>query len=117
MYGRSFDPWPTRLFGTHWCGPGGGGPAVNALDAACEAYDKCYDAAGLSATNNTGSGGISLNQAAAASSCNAALYNAAQAHPELPGSTRVKMWLKYGDKLSVLTSGKVHDILAQGTGH
>jgi hypothetical protein len=27
-------PFPKRLFGTHWCGPGGGGPPVNDLDAA-----------------------------------------------------------------------------------
>ena len=31
--------YPKRLFGTHWCGPGGAGPPVNALDSACMAHD------------------------------------------------------------------------------
>lgn len=111
----TFDPWPIRYFGTHWCGPGGGGVPVNALDAACKARDQCFDAARISAINNTGSGTMTLQQAAAALGCNQALYNAASAHPELRGSTRVKMWLKNGDKLSIITGGFRGDVLAPGT--
>jgi RHS repeat-associated protein len=115
IYYREFDPWSIRMFGTHWCGPGGGGVPVNELDAACKAHDECFDAAGISAANNTGGGTMTLQQAAAASACNQALYEAARAHPELAGSTRVKMWLKNGDKLSILTGGMHKDVLAPGT--
>jgi RHS repeat-associated protein len=40
---NSSGNYPTRMFGTHWCGPGGAGPTVNQLDAACQAHDGCYD--------------------------------------------------------------------------
>jgi hypothetical protein len=32
------DPFPKRLFGTHWCGKGGAGPPINDLDAACMSH-------------------------------------------------------------------------------
>lgn len=32
----------------NWCGPGGGGPAMSALDEACEGHDKCYATCGIS---------------------------------------------------------------------
>lgn len=111
----SVDPYQTRLFGTHWCGPGGGGVPTNALDAACKAHDQCFDAAGISAANNAGGGSMTLQQAAAAQGCNAALGAAAAAHPELPGSTRVSEWLKHGDQLLVITGGRIDGNLAAGT--
>ncbi len=95
----TIDPYQTRLFGTHFCGPGGGGVPINALDAACKAHDECFGAAGLSAANNSGGGSMTLQQAAAAQGCNAALAAAAAAHPEIRGSTRVSEWLKHGDQL------------------
>lgn len=49
-------PVPTRLFGTHYCGPGGAGTPVNTLDVACQAHDACYDAHGLSVGSNFGFG-------------------------------------------------------------
>jgi RHS repeat-associated protein len=116
LYGkRRFDPWPIRLYGTHWCGPGGGGVPVNALDSACKAHDECFDAVGLSAADNSASGRLTLQQAVAASGCNAALGAAAAAHPELEGSTRVSEWLKHGDQLLALTGGRIDGHLAPGT--
>lgn len=32
------------LTGTNYCGPGGSGPVLNAVDAACAAHDKAYTA-------------------------------------------------------------------------
>ena len=109
------DPWKERLFGSHWCGPGGAGPPINALDAACKAHDQCFDAAGISAANNAGGGSMTLQQAAAARACNAALGAAAAANPGLPGSTRVSEWLKHGDQLLVITGGRIDGNLSPGT--
>ncbi|MDE1155564.1 MAG: hypothetical protein PW735_07500, partial [Acidobacteriaceae bacterium] len=96
----SMDPYSTGLFGTHWCGDGGGGVPTNVLDAACKAHDECFDAAGISAANNCVGGSMTLQQATAAQGCNAAL--GAAAHPNLPGSTRISEWLKHGDQLTVI---------------
>lgn len=41
-----------RLFGTHWCGPGGEGPTTGKLDEACRSHDMCYGANGLSVSSN-----------------------------------------------------------------
>jgi RHS repeat-associated protein len=48
------DPFDTnhRLFGTHYCGPGGGGNTTGSLDETCKAHDTCYADAGLSANDN-----------------------------------------------------------------
>jgi len=113
QFRMNFDPYPRRFFGTHWCGPGGGGVPVNALDAACNAHDQCFDAAGIAAANNAGGGNMTLQQAAAAQGCNAAL--AAAAHPELPGYTRVSQWLKHGDLLFAISHGRYDGQLAAGT--
>jgi hypothetical protein len=109
------DPYPTRLFGTHWCGPGGGGVPTNALDAGCKAHDQCFDTAGISAANNAAGGSMTLQQAAAAQACNAALAGVAEKNPSIPGSTRVSEWLKHGDQLMVITGGRVDGNLAPGT--
>jgi hypothetical protein len=50
-----YTPDLFNLFGTHYCGPGGGGATSGALDPACEVHDECYGAApegGISAGNN-----------------------------------------------------------------
>lgn len=107
------DPYQTRLFGTHWCGAGGGAVPVNALDSACKAHDQCFDAAGISAANNNGGGNMTLQQASAASQCNAALGAAAAAHPEIRGSTRISEWLRHGDEL--LPTLGIDGHLAAGT--
>jgi RHS repeat-associated protein len=61
-------PYPKRLFGTHWCGPGGGGPPVNDLDTACKAHDQCYDDIGVSASSNFHD--LSTTDAARVEACN-----------------------------------------------
>ena len=117
LYYRELDPWqaPSRFFGSHWCGPGGGGIPVSNLDAACKAHDQCFDAAGISAANNVGGGHMTLQQAGAAQGCNAALAAAAAANPNDPGSSLVSLWLKHGDQLLVLSGGRYDGKLAAGT--
>ncbi len=41
-----------RLFGTHYCGPGGGGGTTGGLDQLCAAHDACYRRNGVSAIDN-----------------------------------------------------------------
>ena len=41
-----------RLFGTHYCGPGGGGGTTGGLDSLCAAHDACYRKSGVSAIDN-----------------------------------------------------------------
>jgi len=50
-YADSSDP-NHRLFGTHYCGPGGGGAPTGGLDILCAAHDACYRANGVSAIDN-----------------------------------------------------------------
>src|SRR5579885_747130 len=50
-YADSSDP-NHRLFGTHYCGPGGGGAPTGGLDQLCAAHDACYRANGVSAIDN-----------------------------------------------------------------
>ncbi len=54
--GRSNVSYPERLFGTRWCGPGGAGPPVSGrsheLDVACKEHDDCYDANGITISDN-----------------------------------------------------------------
>jgi hypothetical protein len=82
--------YSTRLFGTHWCGPGGAGPTVNQLDAACQAHDQCYDANGFTPGSNWNPF-QSPNQIQALQQCNQNLCNAA-AQTNDPGSTRVALF-------------------------
>ena len=63
-----------RLFGTHYCGPGGGGSLSSLnpqLDAACKAHDKCFTLAGADMFTNIG------GYSAAVQECNQKLCNAA----------------------------------------
>ena len=60
--GKGATPVPTmpadpnrRLFGTHWCGRGGGGVPINSTDVACMHHDACFANIGLDADlYNTG---------------------------------------------------------------
>ena len=89
-----------RLFGTHFCGPGGGGSPNGGLDPACQAHDNCYATAGLSASSNGSGASLTLDQAAAAQGCNQALYDAARGHPnQLNGSAPLRQWLTKGDQV------------------
>jgi len=80
---------PTRLFGTHWCGPGGAGSPVNDLDAACQSHDKCYDSGGFSALSNFKN--LSATDAANLKACNQLLCNAAR-QSSAPGSSSVNLY-------------------------
>ncbi|NYF81308.1 RHS repeat-associated core domain-containing protein [Granulicella arctica] len=88
----STQTYPTRLFGTHYCGPGGAGPTVNSLDVACQAHDACYDAHGLSVGSNFGFG-LDHQKIMALQSCNQTLCNAAAATKDL-GATRVQLYFQ-----------------------
>lgn len=86
------DPFPKRLFDTHWCGLGGAGPTVNQLDAACQAHDACYANNGLTAGMNWGFG-ITPQSIRALQTCNQNLCSAAAATSD-PGSTRVQLYFQ-----------------------
>jgi RHS repeat-associated protein len=69
--------FPTeRLFGTHWCGPGGGDTPVNGLDAACMAHDACYKSGGFSFSDVFRV--LPPDQASAIQACNQQLCDAAR---------------------------------------
>jgi RHS repeat-associated protein len=74
--GTPTDPYKKRMFGTHWCGPGGEGPTVNSLDVACKAHDGCYDANGLTAGSNFNPL-MGMAKTNALQQCNQALCSAA----------------------------------------
>jgi hypothetical protein len=62
-----------RLFGTHYCGPGGGGSVGPGVDSACQVHDACYDGAGLHVGDNFRT--LSPSQSAALNFCNQQLCN------------------------------------------
>jgi RHS repeat-associated protein len=76
---QTTDTVQTLLFGTHWCGPGGGGWPVNELDSACQAHDRCYDANGLTIGDNSNPF-LAPGKSAALFNCNESLCIAAS-HP------------------------------------
>jgi RHS repeat-associated protein len=45
-------PFSATIPGTNWCGPGGKGPALDAVDALCYLHDACYAAADIKFLNN-----------------------------------------------------------------
>jgi RHS repeat-associated protein len=83
---NSSGKYPTRMFDTHWCGPGGAGPTVNQLDIACKAHDKCYDRGGFAPWSN-----FSLLQDPGLQACNQDLCDAARQSTDL-GATRVRLY-------------------------
>jgi len=91
---------PYRFFSTHYCGPGGGGSTTGALDSACKTHDDGYTAAHITTANNLPGGpAMSSDQAAAATACNQALYDAARKNNNSPGSKAVQYWLTHGGNL------------------
>jgi RHS repeat-associated protein len=63
-----------RLFGTHWCGPGGSGTVTSTTDAACWRHDMCYAANNLEWTDNRNKS-LPPAKAAALQQCNQQLCN------------------------------------------
>jgi len=74
-YFNSLTDKNTRLFGTHYCGPGGGGSVGPGLDSACAAHDACYKDAGVGVWDNWNLN-LSPAKQAAISGCNQNLCNA-----------------------------------------
>jgi hypothetical protein len=88
------DLYGKRWFGTQWCGPGGAGPTVNAIDEACKRHDECYDHNGLRLGMNWGVGVSpdrtrALDQRRALQACNQVLCNEAGLDSD-NGSSRVR---------------------------
>lgn len=96
---------PYRLFGTRWCGPGGGGGTTSNVDAACRAHDLCYGAHGLSFLPNLGIGSFDVAQTQAARACNQSLYNAVKMYPNEHGSQAIQLWLTNGVGVGILAPG------------
>ena len=86
-----------RLFGTHYCGPGGGGSETNQLDHLCHVHDDCYAQFGVDANvNNPGHHtGLDRGQVIGLATCNQALYDEAGAIKSI-GAEAVRVWLKLG---------------------
>jgi RHS repeat-associated protein len=63
-----------RLYGTHYCGPGGGGSETGQVDHFCHLHDTCYANAGIKAGIQLGGG--SDAQLNAMGSCNQHLCDA-----------------------------------------
>jgi hypothetical protein len=79
-----------RLFGTHYCGPGGGGSISPGLDAACAAHDACYKDAGLGVWSNWNLN-LSSEQQAKLQTCNQNLCNAVRSMKGVPGASSVNV--------------------------
>jgi len=89
------DPYEVRLFGTHWCGPGGAGPPVNGLDQACQAHDYCYDNHGLTVQDNFNPF-LSSSKKAALQMCNQRLCDASRSILTRPlGGAYVNRYFTY----------------------
>ncbi len=99
-YGMAYANWGDpneRMFGTHYCGPGGGGSDVNQLDTFCHIHDDCYGKYGVSASANTASGSVQLTpfQIAGITGCNQALANGAKGLiGRVTGADYVYYWMR-----------------------
>ncbi len=99
-YGVAYANWGDpneRFFGTHWCGPGGGGSETNALDHFCHMHDLCYGQFGVSATANFPRSGITLTaaQVTGIQGCNQALANGAKGLiGRVTGAADVYDWMR-----------------------
>ena len=94
-----------KFFGTHWCGPGGGGDTTSHVDAACMAHDLCFQAAGISSLYNLGLQTNTPARRAAAAACNQQLYNSVSLFPNETGSGPIQLWLLYGESFGILAPG------------
>jgi RHS repeat-associated protein len=95
------DQWDSnhRLFGTHYCGPGGGGSETSQLDTLCHIHDDCYGGFGVSASVNlpgNHSTPLSAGQIAGITGCNQALANGARSLGSAYGAAAVNSWLTNG---------------------
>jgi hypothetical protein len=94
--GGKFDQFRGRLFGTHWCGPGGGGPVTGANDAACRQHDADYAKAKVSAATNLAGKGASPEQVEAMRIANKKMYDAVRANPSEFSTPFLLFWLEGG---------------------
>jgi hypothetical protein len=98
--GIPYDDWTDpnhRLFGTHYCGKGGGGTDVNQLDSLCHAHDNCYQKYNVSASANIPFTGVTLSpsQVTGIQGCNQALANGAKnLIGKEYGANSVYYWMK-----------------------
>lgn len=58
-----------RMFNTHYCGPGGGGPNLNARDDLCHQHDDCFTNLGVDA-NQYRSGTVPSDKLPGVAACN-----------------------------------------------
>jgi RHS repeat-associated protein len=56
------DATPPRAWYGHYCGPGGSGTAIDALDQACKNHDECYARCGAAGAGGVISGGSCVRQ-------------------------------------------------------
>jgi len=98
---------PLRLFGSHWCGPGGAGSPNSDVDRACQMHDTCLGDHGINFWGNIAVAPVfwTSEQKRAAQVCNQALYNTVKQYPNEPGSKPIQNWLKYGNWLGILSWG------------
>jgi len=90
---EGLDKYKSRLFGMHWCGPGGGGPVTSPNDAACRAHDRAYAAAGVSAATNLSGTGATPAQVQAMKAANQAMYDAVNKNPAEFSTPFLKLWI------------------------
>ena len=95
QYG-GLNRYKSRLFGMHWCGPGGGGPPTSANDAACRQHDADYAAAGASADMNTGKATPTPDQIKAMAAANQKMLNAVLKNPGEVSTPFLELWLTGG---------------------
>jgi hypothetical protein len=102
-YGIAYANWGDtneRLFGTHYCGPGGGGRDVNQLDSLCHVHDDCYGAFNVDASVNLPghhSTPLSGAQIAGIRGCNQALATGAKGLiGRVTGAEYIYSWLTNG---------------------
>jgi hypothetical protein len=93
-----FDP-NHRLFGTHYCGPGGGGSETSQLDILCHIHDDCYGKFGVSASINlpgNHSTPLTAVQISGITGCNQSLANSVRALGSVYGAAAINSWLTNG---------------------
>ena len=100
--GFAYDDWTDpnhRLFGTHYCGPGGGGSEVNQLDHFCHIHDDCYGKFGVDASVNLPANHnttLSPWQISGITGCNQALADGARSVIGTRGAGYIVWWMKLG---------------------
>lgn len=85
-----------RLFGTHYCGPGGGGNVTGPLDAACKGHDICYRNGGLQWYDNFNPANFLNGRGTSIQNCNQQLCNATTS---IPGAASGRLDLFPADRI------------------